>query len=80
MIVCLCNAVSDRTIRQSVREGARTVSEVRRSCRAGRGCGQCRFQVAEIIAESSSACAPPLASLHARADHEGASTDHRPPE
>jgi len=80
MIVCLCNAVSDRTVRQVVREGAGTISEVRRACRAGKGCGQCRFQVAEIISESTSACAPPLASLHARSDHEGQSADHRPPE
>ena len=50
MIVCHCQGVSDRSIRQAVREGACTVRQVARACRAGRMCGGCRPVISEIIA------------------------------
>ena len=41
MIVCHCNAVSDRTIREAIRNGASSRSAVARRCGAGKFCGGC---------------------------------------
>ena len=41
MIVCHCNRVTDRTIRDAVRGGAGSRAEVSMVCRAGRSCGGC---------------------------------------
>ena len=49
MVVCHCNAVTDRTIRKAVREGACTRNAVARDCRAGRGCGGCTPVIDEIL-------------------------------
>ena len=62
MIVCHCKGVNDRTIRQVVREGARSRRQVARACAAGRSCGGCRPTIDEIIAsENTDASAEPLA-------------------
>ncbi len=53
MIVCHCKAVSDRAIRDAVREGAQSVRQVSRACQAGRTCGGCRPLIRELIAEES---------------------------
>lgn len=53
MIVCHCQGVSDRQVRQAVREGARSVRQVARVCRAGRMCGGCRPVIGEIIASEA---------------------------
>ncbi len=49
MYVCLCKAVSNRTIRRCVSEGARTVDEVGRRCGAGTVCGTCRPDIEAIV-------------------------------
>ncbi|MCH2185946.1 (2Fe-2S)-binding protein [Myxococcota bacterium] len=49
MMVCHCNGVSDRAIRQAVRNGASTRSEVARACGAGSRCGGCLRTVSELI-------------------------------
>ena len=41
MIVCLCNGVSDRTIRRLVAGGARSVDALASTCGAGADCGAC---------------------------------------
>lgn len=60
LIVCHCQGVSDRSIRQAVREGARTVGQVSRACRAGRSCGGCRPAICEILS-TEAVDAPPVA-------------------
>jgi bacterioferritin-associated ferredoxin len=52
MIVCLCKAVSCRTIRGEVRRGNRTVKGIAQACQAGTGCGACVQQIRELIALS----------------------------
>ena len=42
MIVCSCNVVTDREIRRAALEGASTLRELARSCRAGTASGGCR--------------------------------------
>jgi bacterioferritin-associated ferredoxin len=58
LIVCHCQGVSDRSIRQAVREGARSLRQVARVCRAGRICGGCHPVICEIISSEASEAAP----------------------
>jgi bacterioferritin-associated ferredoxin len=53
MIVCLCHGVSDRTIKALVADGAGSVREVGRRCRAGTSCGACRASIAELVADAA---------------------------
>lgn len=57
MIVCHCNAVSDRTIRRVVREGAASVAEVSRACGGGGRCGGCRMAIESILEHEQHAAA-----------------------
>ncbi|MFG6176955.1 (2Fe-2S)-binding protein [Halomonas sp. THAF12] len=41
MYVCLCKGVSDKAIRRSVQEGARSWREVQRETGCGTQCGKC---------------------------------------
>lgn len=41
MYVCLCKGVSDREIRQTVADGARSWGEVREQTGCGTQCGKC---------------------------------------
>lgn len=49
VIVCLCRAVSDRTVRLAAQDGARSLKQVAAACGAGRGCGSCHGAIEEII-------------------------------
>jgi len=51
VIVCHCRAVSDRTIRAAVREGASTLDEVSAETGASTCCGGCEPTVNRILAE-----------------------------
>ena len=49
MLVCHCHRICDRTIRESIREGARSIDEVGDACRAGTACGGCRPAIAGLL-------------------------------
>ncbi|MFO0632005.1 MAG: (2Fe-2S)-binding protein [Nannocystaceae bacterium] len=49
MIVCLCKAVSSRTILAEIRRGNCTVKGIASACQAGTGCGACVQQIRELI-------------------------------
>lgn len=55
MILCLCKAVSDRTIRSTVRQGARSVREIAAATGAGTDCGSCACDVRRILRETQQA-------------------------
>lgn len=50
MYVCICNAVTDREIRQCAELGACSLSELESCLGVGSNCGKCR-QAAEQILE-----------------------------
>jgi len=50
MIVCHCQAVNDRAIREAIRRGARSPREIALACQAGRRCGGCLPVVRELLA------------------------------
>jgi bacterioferritin-associated ferredoxin len=50
LLVCHCRKVCDRTIRECVERGARTLEEIGRACQAGMGCGGCIPTIDALIA------------------------------
>lgn len=50
MIICLCKAVSSRTILSEIRRGNCTTKGIAQACQAGTGCGACVQQIHELIA------------------------------
>jgi bacterioferritin-associated ferredoxin len=49
MIVCHCEVVSDRHIRDAVACGASTVDEIGDRCAAGTRCGSCRPTIDTLL-------------------------------
>lgn len=57
MYVCLCKAVTDRQIKESITGGASSFAEVRRSLGGSTQCGKC-MQQAKSIVETATKKAP----------------------
>ena len=51
MIVCVCNNISDREIRQAVDLGLTTMAELRRDLGVATCCGKCHTCAREVLAE-----------------------------
>lgn len=49
MYVCICNAVTDRAIREAASNGARSFAEVRNHTGCGDCCGNCENLAREIF-------------------------------
>jgi bacterioferritin-associated ferredoxin len=49
MYVCICAAVSDRQIKEAVREGACSLDQLAVCLGVGAGCGCCREMAQEIL-------------------------------
>lgn len=52
MVVCLCQGVSDREIRQAIARGAVTRKQVTRACGAGAGCGGCHESIQQLLSDA----------------------------
>lgn len=55
MIVCLCHAVSESTVRRLAGAGA-SAEEIARGTGAGTACGCCASAVAQAVAEAAKGC------------------------
>ncbi|MES2149269.1 MAG: (2Fe-2S)-binding protein [Pseudomonadota bacterium] len=51
MIVCVCNNISDREIRQAVDLGLSTMAELRRDLGLATCCGKCASYAKDVLAE-----------------------------
>jgi len=51
MVVCSCLAVSDRTVRAAIEDGATTVEALTDRCAAASECGGCWPALERLIAE-----------------------------
>lgn len=51
MVVCLCQGVSDKSVRASIEAGARTRQQVTDACGAGDGCGTCHRTIKTLLVE-----------------------------
>jgi bacterioferritin-associated ferredoxin len=73
MILCLCEAVNDRAVREAVRNGASTVGAIAKLTKAGTNCGSCACDLAQVIkserkqSASESCCARPEQDMAALA-------------
>jgi bacterioferritin-associated ferredoxin len=52
MYVCICNAVTERTIREAAATGVRTLSELSRRTGCSDCCGSCADLASEILADA----------------------------
>lgn len=52
MYVCVCNAVTDRAIREAAAEGVASLEELTRRTGCGDCCGSCVEVARQILAES----------------------------
>ncbi len=53
MIVCICNAVSDRQIKEAVNQGAASMADLRVATGCGTTCGKCTTMAVQIIDQHS---------------------------
>jgi bacterioferritin-associated ferredoxin len=56
MILCVCKAVSDRSIRAAIADGATSIDEVAHRTSAGTDCGVCREDVHALLEDAGIAC------------------------
>lgn len=60
MYICLCRAVTDKQIRESVENGASSFREVREELDVGTCCGRCVPEARELIDQTLSQVAARL--------------------
>lgn len=58
MIICVCKAVSERTLREAIRAGARTMKDLARATSASTDCGTCAEHLSELLADELSKPTP----------------------
>ena len=63
MIICICNNVSDRRIRQAVDEGMRSMAQLRSNLDVGTCCGKCHACAKSLLRDCLEQGATP-ASAH----------------
>lgn len=52
MIICVCKAVSERTLREAIRSGARSVADLAEATSASTDCGTCAEHLLDLLAET----------------------------
>ena len=50
-LVCLCNGVSERKVVKAIANGAETIDDIGRACRAGTTCHGCHDTLDELLEE-----------------------------
>lgn len=55
MYVCICNAVTDKMIRQAAAEGVHSLAELTRRTGCAGDCGGCADLAEEVLSEARSA-------------------------
>lgn len=58
MIICVCNRINCRSVREAVESGARSPSAVQAHHGCKFNCGKCSTTIGEMIAEQMDRCAP----------------------
>ncbi len=55
MYVCICNAVTDRQIREAAERGTTRLSQLRKECGVPGDCGRCARHAHELLREARAA-------------------------
>lgn len=50
-LVCLCNMVTEKEIRNALAKGAKSTSDIQKLTRAGTSCGRCLAWIDSIVDE-----------------------------
>ena len=58
MYVCICNAITDRQIRECAKAGVSSVEELSLELGVGSGCGRCRECASELLLEACGSLLP----------------------
>ena len=58
MYICICNAITDKQIRQAAKDGTRDLWGLQAELGVATGCGSCKEAASEILAEYRSRPAP----------------------
>ena len=58
MYICLCNAITERQVRESARSGVRSIEQLAAELGVATGCGRCRECAVELLREACSALVP----------------------
>jgi bacterioferritin-associated ferredoxin len=67
MIICICEGINDRRIREEIRAGADSVGAIARSCGAGTGCGLCSCDLKRMVLEARAGEASGAEPVHSYA-------------
>ena len=51
MYICICNAITEKAVRECARQGARSVDQLASELGVGAGCGRCRDCANEVLRE-----------------------------
>ena len=51
MYVCLCYGLSEKKIKELIKNGAATLNDLQDRCSAGKSCGSCVCQLKELLTE-----------------------------
>ena len=49
LYLCICNAITERQVRETAQAGARSVDDLTAQLGVGAGCGRCRECAAELL-------------------------------
>ena len=52
MVVCSCKGVRDNEVHLAIVEGATTVEQIGKRCRAGKGCGSCHNRLEFMLRQT----------------------------
>ena len=55
MYVCICNAITEKAVRECARQGACSVDQLAFELGVGSGCGRCRDCANEVLREVQAA-------------------------
>jgi bacterioferritin-associated ferredoxin len=56
MYVCICNAITDRQIREAARSGAGSLWALQQELGVSSNCGNCRHAAMDILREEIASC------------------------
>ncbi|HLS86842.1 MAG TPA: (2Fe-2S)-binding protein [Burkholderiales bacterium] len=51
MYICLCNAITERQVRECAEQGARSMDDLASTLGVGAGCGRCRECASDLLRE-----------------------------
>jgi len=51
MYICICNAITEKAVRECARQGACSVDQLASELGVGSGCGRCRDCASEVLRE-----------------------------